>query len=378
MSAPRVLFCRSNPVAPDPRVEKEALALAEMGCPVSIVGWDRTAALPSPDAFAGLPIHRLSIRASYGAGLANLPALLRWQAGLLGWLFRHRQQYDVIHACDFDTILPALVIKGLFGKRVIYDIFDFYADHLRRTPAWIKRLIRALDYSAIAAADAVIIVDDARREQIRGAHPRRLEVIYNAPHNVSTDLQPNASTYPPQARFRLAYIGLLQTERGLFEMLDVLARHPDWALVMAGFGGDETAISARAQSMPNVRFLGRIPYQQALSLSLAADALFATYDPAIPNHQFSSPNKVFESMMLGKPIIVCHHTNMDRMILDADCGLVVPYGDVAALEEALQRLADDPSLRLRLGQNGRAAYQTRYGWHIMQQRLQALYRDLAE
>ncbi len=372
----RVLFCRSNPIAPDPRVEKEARALHEAGYAVSAVGWDRSAQLPPQERKDGIQIHRLPIRARFGAGLANLPALLRWQAGLFTWLIRNRQTYDLIHACDFDTILPALLVKFLFGKKVIYDIFDFYADHLRRTPQVIKSLIRALDYRAIAAADAVILVDDARREQISGARPKHLSIIYNAPEDLGDAIQPEESAYPPGAQFRLAYIGLLQVERGLLEMLSVLERHPQWGLVIAGFGGDEESIAAKSRSLPNVRFLGRVDYAHALRLSRAADALFATYDPAIPNHRYSSPNKVFEAMMLGKPIVVSRDTNMDRMIEAAQCGLVIPYGDPLALETALARLAADPGLRHTLGRNARRAYQSMYGWHIMKARLLETYQTI--
>lgn len=378
MSAPpvRVLFCRSNPVAPDPRVEKEARALLGAGYAVAVVGWDRSAALPETETFDGLTIHRLPIRAQYGAGLGNLPALIRWQAGLLFWLVRNHRRYDVIHACDFDTILPALCMQMWLGKKVVYDIFDFYADHLRRTPGWVKRLIRAVDYWAIARSDAVIIVDEARRAQIDGAQPRRLEIIYNAPEDIPGGTPPQSEGYPAGADFRLAYIGLLQVERGLFEMLRVLERHPRWGLAIAGFGGDEQSIHSYSQRLPNVSYLGRVPYQTAISLSLAADALFATYDPAVPNHRYSSPNKVFEAMMLGKPIIVCHDTNTDAMITASECGLVVPYGDEMALENALKQLAQDPLLRKRMGENARRAYERHYGWHIMQARLLNLYREL--
>ena len=100
-------------------------------------------------------------------------ALVRWQAGLTRWLMDHRREYDIIHACDFDTILPALWCRQ-WGKVVIYDIFDFYADHLRATPEWVKFLIRRLDLALIHQADAVILADDSRKEQIVGAAPRRL------------------------------------------------------------------------------------------------------------------------------------------------------------------------------------------------------------
>ena len=145
---------------------------------------------------------------------------------------------------------------------------------------------------------------------------------------------------------------------------------------MAGFGGDEAALVEAAARMPNVRWHGRVDYAAAISLSQSADALFATYDPSIPNHRYSSPNKVFEAMMLGKPVVVAANTNMDRMIEQANCGLVVPYGDEDALEQALSRLACDPDLRRRLGECARQAYESTYSWAVMAARLRKLYADL--
>jgi glycosyltransferase involved in cell wall biosynthesis len=168
----------------------------------------------------------------------------------------------------------------------------------------------------------------------------------------------------------------MQVERGLLQMLDVLQRHPDWTLDLAGFGGDQERILASVAGMANVRWHGRVPYEQALQLSAAAEALFATYDPAIPNHRYASPNKLFEAMMLGKPVVVCAHTNMDRIVARVDCGMVIPYDDIPALEAALRLLASDAALRRRLGENARRAYEETYSWGRMQTRLQALYASL--
>lgn len=371
----RVLILRSNPIAPDPRVEKIARALNRVGYQVTALGWDRTAALPVRETGEGLEIRRMPIRAEYGSGLANLPNLLRWQWGLFRWLAKHHDDFDVIHACDFDTILPALWCKRRWGHAVVYDIFDFYADHLRRTPGWIKAGIRKMDLACIHRADALILVDDARVAQIAGAQPQRLSVVYNSPEDTSPE-GTGAWTPSPVGELRLTYVGLLQVERGLFEMLDVLARHPTWQLDLAGFGGDEAQITVRAGQMPNVRFHGRVGYDRALALSQSADVLFATYDPVIPNHRYSSPNKIFEAMMLGKPVIVARDTNMDRMIAAANAGLLVPYGDVDALEAALRRLADQPDLRCELGENARRAYEQTYSWRVMEARLQELYAEI--
>ena len=145
---------------------------------------------------------------------------------------------------------------------------------------------------------------------------------------------------------------------------------------MAGFGGDEKAIHAACAKLQNVKWHGRISYDKALELSAQADVLFATYDPSIPNHRYSSPNKLFEAMMLGKPIIVARNTNMDIIVSKHNCGIIVEYGDEKELEEALLKLANDLELRKKLGANARKAYETNYSWDIMKSRLVELYSQV--
>jgi len=370
----RVVICRSNPIAPDPRVTKTALSLSHDGYRVSLLGWDRTGSLSNHEIAKGITHFRLSIRAEYGTGLGNLSALLRWQLGLLSWLIRHRDEYDLIHACDFDTILPPLFLKRFMGKKVIYDIFDFYADHLRATPKWIKNAIRFIDKKCIGWADAVILADDARWAQIAGSKPNRSTIIYNTPPDIRDDLRLVESSQ--NEIMSLVYVGLLQRERGIFEILSILQRHPEWHLDLAGFGGDEDQIAKIAIKMPNVKWHGRIPYEEALQLSNSADIIFATYDPAIKNNRYASPNKVFEAMMLGKPIIAARNTNVDKIIENYACGLVINYGDVAELEKALTTLNGDPGLRSKMGRNARRAYEQEFNWSQMETRLIDLYMSV--
>lgn len=369
----RVLIVRSNPIEPDPRVAKTAEALSGAGYAVTVLGWDRSGTLPTKAARGYGTVILLPIVAGFGRGMKNSPQLLRWEAGLLSWLAKHRSEYDLIHACDFDTILPSLVIRALWRKPVVYDIFDFYSDMLRSTPRWVKALIRLTDRWAINCVDAVILPDDARRDQIRGTHPRRLTIVFNSPQDRPAVDIPSGEAGP----IRIAFVGLLHKERGLAELIEVVARHEDWHLDLAGFGGDEEIILPQAGRLSNVTFHGRVPYEQALELEQRADVLVATYDPAIPNHRYASPNKLFEAMMLGKPIVVAAGTNMDHIVERTGCGVIVPYGDVSRLDQALAGLAADPALRGRLGAGGRRAYEKEYSWDLIRHKLLGLYRELA-
>jgi glycosyltransferase involved in cell wall biosynthesis len=367
------VICRSNPIAPDPRAERAAGALAAAGFGVTVVAWDRGWGLPLEESRHGYRIVRIRVPAAFGRGLRNLPGLARWQAALLVWLVRNQQTYGVIHACDLDTALPGLIAARAFRKRLVFDIFDSYAHAFRVGP--LRGFVRWLEAQVAARADAVIIADEIRWAQLGLARPRRLVVIYNSPPDLAAQL--SAWSSEGTGPFRVAYVGLLDRTRGLEALLTVMGRRPEWRLDLAGFGVDADWVAARARSLPNVRFHGRVDYPEALRLMAAADALVATYDPAVPNHRYASPNKLFESMMLGKPIVVARGTHVDDLVEKHRCGLVVPYGDERALAAALDRLAADPGFRQALGQAGRQAYEAFYSWDRMRARLVNLYRDLA-
>lgn len=103
----------------------------------------------------------------------------------------------------------------------------------------------------------------------------------------------------------------------------------------------------------------------------------ALYDPAIPNHRYASPSKVFEAMALGKPVIVARGTGIDRRVRRHRLGWVVPYGNVEALEAALTEVAGwTPARRRAFTRRAPRLYRRRWGWPRMERRLLRLYRDV--
>lgn len=371
-----VVILRSSPIDPDPRVEKVGRAIFAAGFRVRAVGWDRSCSLPRTEERPYGQVERIWLRAPRAAGLRNLPYLLRWHWHLLAWLVRNNRGFDVIHACDFDTVIPAILVKWFLRKKVVYDVFDFYADMLRKAPSFVRRVIRATDLWLMGRVDAVVLADEIRKEQIRGARPRRLVFIYNSPESV-----------PPLGRegvkeghcfsLRIAYVGLLKVDRGLLQVLQILTWHPDWWLDLAGLGGDEEIILEYARRLPNVEFHGRIPYEEALRLSARADILFATYDPAVPNHRYSSPNKLFEAMALGKPIVVARGTGADQLVEHYGLGFVVEYGNVEQLEDVLNQVASwSREVKSTFAKHAQGVYMEHFCWQRMNERLINLYQSL--
>src|SRR5207249_2722263 len=119
--AVRVVFVRSkSPAGLEPRIAKEAGTLSRAGFDVHAILWDRELAHPAEEDRAGLRIHRFRLRAPEGQpALAWL--LPRWWAHVFFRILRLRPA--VVHAIDFDTVVPAFAAARIAGARLVYVIF---------------------------------------------------------------------------------------------------------------------------------------------------------------------------------------------------------------------------------------------------------------
>ncbi|TKY91106.1 MAG: hypothetical protein C5S46_07580 [Candidatus Methanomarinus sp.] len=106
---------RSNPIDPDVRVTKEVQTLADAGYDVNILGWDREKKYPRIECRSNFLIHRIKLKAPLGIKIIFYLPL--WWIYEFMWLLK--EKWDIVHASDFDTFIPALIaakIKKKYGK----------------------------------------------------------------------------------------------------------------------------------------------------------------------------------------------------------------------------------------------------------------------
>jgi glycosyltransferase involved in cell wall biosynthesis len=367
-----VVCLRSTSLSSDPRTKRFAGWLREAGYRTISIGWDRLGDTPGPSPDSSIILAQ--IPASYGGGMRLLWPLVRWQWFLLKWLFCNRKRFDVIQAADLDTALPALVMRLVFGKKLVYDIHDYYIDsHIM--PALLKSPLKRLEDFVISNANGTIIVSESRRGQLKDARPRLLQVVANVPERSETTAQADDST----AKLRLIYVGILVDCRGVIEMCEVIKSHPDWRLDIGGRGPAESEVRTLAEQSDNIYFYGRLEYSDTLALTERADCLIATYDPSIPNHRHSSPNKFGEALMCGKPLIVARGTGIDQLVEKHNVGFVVPYGDKVELERALAVVANwTDAERCAYGEHVRHVYRKHFSTEEMKRRLLSIYASVIE
>ena len=195
--------------------------------------------------------------------------------------------------------------------------------------------------------------------------------------------------YPPndtvraelRDRFVITYVGGFGVHRGLETALKampaIIRQVPHALLLLVGDGGNRgelEAITAELALQEHVRFEGWVDFALVPSYMAASDVCIL---PPISTVQTeaSLPHKIFQYMLMGKPVVASACVEIARVIEDARCGLLFPPGDSDRLAEALIQLTD-PAMRMRLGENGKEAVHDRYSWSHAASRLLQIYEEL--
>jgi glycosyltransferase involved in cell wall biosynthesis len=373
----KVVLLRSNPVDPDPRVEKEVNTLIKAGYKVTVIAWDRDSKYKIKESNLELEngkvkIYRFGIPASFGGGIRkNLGPLISFQFRLYNWLYQNRDNYDIIHACDFDTAFTSFKVAKKLKKKFIYDIFDYYVDSFS-VPSYLKQYIEKKDHDVINAADAVIICSEKRKEQIKGSTPKQLSVIHNSPASSIKTLEKFTLE---KSKIKLVYVGVLGNGRFLREITEILKGSNEFEFHVGGFGELHNYFQDMSNKYSNIKFYGKLPYKQTLGLESSCDVMLAIYDPKVPNHYFASPNKFYEALMLGKPIIMVKNTGMSEVVLEKEIGELIDFNK-HSFSKALFRIINRKKEWSIIEHKMKKIYQEYYSWEIMEKRLLYLYEDI--
>ena len=315
--------------------------------------------------------HRFRLKTPHGKLTVLLYLPVWW---LYELYFLLKEDPDVVHACDLDTLPPAIMAKLLKKTKLCYTIYDLYGGSFPGPiPLVIRNAITFVERVGIRFTDVLFLVSESIYESIRGAGIRKLVYIYNSPEDY-----PDAQLSPEhKLETCIFYAGWMAKYRGLEDMINAVSDLHGIKLVMAGTEVDKDILEYGRAKLDNFQYLGLISYEEVIRRSMQADILFVFYDPKRASFRYSTPNKLFEAMMCGKPIIVNEGIAASKIVTRENCGILVPYGDIDAIKEAVLRLINDPALREELGRNGRRAYETSYSWEIMEGRLINAYKELA-
>jgi glycosyltransferase involved in cell wall biosynthesis len=182
-------------------------------------------------------------------------------------------------------------------------------------------------------------------------------------------------------RFVVVYAGALGPANDLDVALDAAAslRATDALFVLVGDGKARPELMRKAaeRGLANVRFVGALPKEDMPRVLAASDACFATLRD-IPLFRTTYPNKVFDYMAAGRPVLLLIDGVIREVVEEAGAGIFVPPGDAAGLAAAVRRLASDPAAACEMGRRGRRAVLARFDRREHAALLEALFTEVLE
>ena len=350
---------------------KQCVSLALAGFDVHLV-IDATPADIEEAAGAGVTIHPLVSMA--GKGRLRRMLVQTWRC------YRTARALDaqVYHFHD-----PELIPYGLLltwqGKKVIVDLHEDLRSDIQ-SKAWILAPLRhaigaaarALEHFA-ARRFAAVVAATPHIGALFARSAARVAVIHNypAPNELA------ATRSPSQARRdSVCYVGAINAIRGIRQTIRALEMAPSTLLLAGTF--DSPALRAELTAYPGWRHVeecGFVDRQRVAEIMARSFCGLVTFCPE-PNHIDALPNKLFEYMSAGVPVIASHFPLWRSIVEVADCGLCVDPDDPADIARAVNYLRSHPARAEQMGTNGQRAVVSTYRWDVEEAKLVTLYGQL--
>lgn len=293
------------------------------------------------------------------------------------WLRACRSDHDILHFHDPELIAGGLIAR-LAGQCIVYDIHEYYRQHLKTTSglpkAFNELLVGAYDLAerwASRSLSACIVVSP---HMLKALPVRTAVVIEN--HVRPEEIQPETTPFS-ERQYLFSYVGVLSADRCVETMVDAVAgRGCRLALAGKWYPPSYRDQMINRPGWRQVEEWGTIDREQVQRL-LGQSRAGLLINNLHGDEEHSSSNKLFEYMAAGLPVIASDRKFARDVIQQHHCGLLVsPANDPAAVSAAIDWILEHPDAAERMGRAGRKAIENHYCWNRMHTRLSTLYADL--
>ena len=393
------------PYPSDIRVKKETRALLEAGFTIYLLCLRKKGEKTEAEV-DGIKITRIDAgKNNYGLAFWDVIMSVRFQhlkfkKAIPLWVAKNGIQ--ALHVHDLPLTGTALCLRSKLMIPLIADFHENYPEALKTWFDWKRNPIAIFknklfmnpkrwashERKATLESDHVIaVVEEMKQRLIHDyqASPEKITVVTNSEGADFLQLPDDPSVYAAFAgKFIITYSGNIGPHRGVdtvVEAMQHLKGHPEITFVVVGGGNDSIMrylrnLVQRQGATEQVHFLGRQPSEKFYSYMKYA-AVNIVPHKSNGHTDNTVPHKLFQAMMVGKPVIVSSSAPLKRITQAAKAGIVFEAGNAEDLAEKILRLYEDRSLGSELGANGiQATVNGDLNWEQEQKKLITLYNQV--
>ena len=310
--------------------------------------------------------------------------------------FVREHSIDVLHVNDLPLLKEGILAGKRLGLPVVADLHEnypaglqvWYTNRLKKATIYEYGRWARYEREALRAVDAIVVVIEEARDRLveLGISAEKISVVPNTVPVQSGEIPIDSGIVERyRDRFVVSYIGGFAPHRGLDTVIRALplAREhvPNLKLVLVG-GGNEgyrrhlEVLVRELRCDDLVEMTGWKP-QESIWSYIEASAVCLVPHARNPHTDTTIPNKIFQYMLRGRPVIVSDCPPLARIARDTGGGLIFRWDDPADLAGRIVELYRGEDARRRMAEAGRASVLDRYTWEKTSEPLVELYRRLA-
>ncbi|OCQ54391.1 beta-1,6-galactofuranosyltransferase [Photorhabdus australis subsp. thailandensis] len=287
---------------------------------------------------------------------------------------------DLYHFHDPELIPIGLKLKKK-GKIVIFDAHEDVPKQIFSKPYLnkfnkiiISKLFALYEKYAAAKFDGIITATPSIRDKFLKINKNTIDInnypILGELHNENTNWY--------EKEKQVCYVGGISDIRGITEMVESISHLTTNTKMKLAGNFSEKELENKIKKMKNwykideLGFLNRGEARELLSKSIAGIVL---YHP-LPNHIDAQPNKIFEYMSAGIPVIASNFALWQDIVVKNHCGICIDPLNPKEIANAIDYLSNNTDIAEEMGNNGLLAVNEKYNWDIEQNKLNEFYQQI--
>ena len=335
----RICLVVTNGCAPDPRVERHARWLVELGHDVTIFAWDREHTLDAESERDGYIIQRIRTKKATSAF-----SVVRQKKKFLCSL---KGQYDLIVYNDSDSIAT----KHLQSRFCILDLHDIaHAWPIMQKTSLLRRILSSRMKQElrrnVSRFDGFLTSSPGLSNYFRSRISIQIHRCTQCPKCFSSA--------PPRTK-TIGFFGRIR-DLGAMVSLVECSRKIGFHPIVAG---DGPCVNQLLERYPELDYRGPFDDAQLAELMAEIDVMFAMYNPERENiRQGALPVKMFDAAAFGRPTLTTAHVPMAEFCLENNLGVVATFGDLDSIANAIEEAYEIDVVSVRSEEDERKKFVT--------------------
>ena len=256
----------------------------------------------------------------------------------------------LLYANDLDTLLPNFLTSKLCGTKIIYDSHELFTEapeliHRKK----VQRIWLKIEQFIFPSLSHIITVNDSIAKSYKDLYAKDLVVVRNIPSTFHISaLQSKHELGIPTSDFLVIIQGSgLNVDRGIEEAVLAMKELEGVTLMLVGDGDVMPIVKDLIQTHrldEKVKIYGRRPYLEMMQFTVHADLGLTLDKPLSKNYEFSLPNKVFDYMHAGTPLLASKLVEIERVITKHQIGSILPEVSPASIAFSINELKNNPEI----------------------------------